>query len=137
MSPSIDGITKAPATDTPSVTISGVAYQMKIGMLAHYELSMMRLEPASIWFVSESEQKVASFAHVLRLFRASIAHNFVMVGKPVPSPEQMALMLDGESSEKLGEITNKVIALFFPKIAALTQTVKLQESAPAPGQQPN
>ena len=128
----VDTVTGAPigAQEAPTVTFGGVTYTMQVGTLCAYELSLMNVEPAEIFLATERDRKVTSLAHILKLFRATIAHNFVTKKKPVPSPEELALMLDGEPREVFTEISEKTLELIFPKLAALAKTVRLQEPAP-------
>ena len=130
----VDTVTGAPigAQEPPSVTFGGIRYTMQVGTLCAYELSLMNVEPTEIFLASDRDRKVTSLAHILRLFRATIAHNFVQKHQPVPSPEELALMLDGEPREVFSEISEKTLNIIFPKLAALAKTVKLQETAPMP-----
>lgn len=133
----IDQTSGAPSAEDPSVTIGGVKYSLRVGTLAGYELSEMNIEPGSIFTVSDRDRRVTSFAHILKLFRALIAHNFVARHQPVPTPQELAMMLDGAPSELLSEISEKTLAVMFPKLAALTKTVRLQETAPTSEPLPN
>lgn len=130
----IDKITGAPigAQEDSAISFGGVRYTMQVGTLCAYELSLMGIDPADMFTAgTERDRRVTSFAHVLRLFRATIAHNFVQRKQAVPSPEELALMLEGEPRDLFTEITNKTLELLFPKLMALTRsTVKLQEPAP-------
>lgn len=128
----VDPNTLAPG-EPVTITVAGATYSMRNGMLAQYELSAMRLDPSSIFFATDAERMTASLAHVLRLFRAAIAHNFTLKKQAVPTSEELALMLDGETPEKMQEISEKTLALFFPKLMALTTEMKLREAAPKDG----
>jgi hypothetical protein len=126
----IDNITGAPSLDE-AVSIGGVTYTLKCGTSAAYQISVMGVEPADIFLMPDRDRRITSFAHILKLFRACIAHNFIVRKESIPTTEELAMMLEGSPPELLQEISEKTLKTVFPKLMALTQTVRLQESAPA------
>lgn len=119
------------AKPDPSVSFGGKTYTMRVGTLCAYLLSEMKVDAGAIWAVSDRERRITSFAHIIQLFRATIAHNFTAAKAPVPSAEELALMLDNEPSELFADITSKTLNLVYPNLMALANQVRLQEPEPA------
>lgn len=128
----IDPVNGAPRAEEESVTIGGVNYTMRCGVTCAYLLSEMGIEAASIFTVSERDRRVTSFSHVIKLFRATIAHHWIGKKQEPPSALELTSMLEGSPQELLTEITQKTLRVIFPNLMALTEEIKLRESAPAP-----
>ena len=137
----IDPQTGAPAPEEPKVVIGGATLTMRAGLLSAYEMSAANVDPMGIFAMSDQKRGIASFAHIMQLFRTVIAHNYVTQRLPVPSVEELVCAIEAEPEEKraklVEEISQKTLEVCYPKLWALTRTMKLRESAPAGQELPN
>lgn len=130
----LDNVTLAPGQPV-SVTIAGVAYTLKFSILAEYEADALGVDVRQ-FLGGLRDASVGTLSNFMKLFSAMVAHHFVALKQPAPTPAQWAAAIDAEPTGKLREVCDAVGKCLISKMQA-SSAVRLQEATPAQGPQPN
>ncbi len=127
-----DPITGSPI-EYPIIKIGATTYTLRFSLLTELVADELKLDMREL-FSTLRTGNVGRFSSLMKLFSAMVAHNFVALSQPVPTPEQWASRLDelpdGERPAKLNEIMAAIGKCLTAKLQA-SAAVKLQETAPA------
>jgi hypothetical protein len=126
----IDTTTGSPLGSKITVTLQGVAYDLRYSALAEYVADDLGVNVPQ-FVAGIRERNAGNLSTFLKLFSAMVAHYFTARRQPIPSPEHWAAVLDEEPPEKGSEIFQAVADCLASKIRASAQRVKLREPTPA------
>lgn len=126
----MDPITGSPIK-YPSISLGGATYTLKYSTLAEYVADDLKVN-LSDFIYGLREKNTGLFSNFLKLFSAMVAHNFVALKQPIPTPEQWAALVDAEPEDKrqakVAELCEAVGQCLRAKLQA--STVRLQEPMP-------
>lgn len=119
-------------TTNASITLGGQTYELKYGASAEFIAGNLGVN-VSTMLRAFAEKTPQGFSDLLKLFSGLVAHHFLRLRQPVPTPEQWAMVIEdaGDRDAQLAlveQISAAVVAAVFPKIKA--PAVKLREPAP-------
>lgn len=99
-----------PPLTHPTVTIGAQILTLKTSGLTGYLLDSWGVDTSNL--VERMQKPIGRTALLFQLFAALVAHNFMEVGKPIPTPEHWALKIPVEQQ---AEVFALVVSVIFTK----------------------
>jgi hypothetical protein len=129
MSP--NGITKVPPISYPTVVIDGQSLSFKVDNLAIVLLDSWGVDVEQVG--PQLRQKIGRIALSWKLFAAMVAHNFVKVGKPIPTWEEWAARIAiGDTKEIFAAVQEAMVKAAPPAVTNPAAAAEVGEAdAPA------